>query len=209
MTYVAVSKHGAATALASTTDFQHFVRHGIIFAVENKDVVLFPDRVGDRFAALHRPNGATRFSSPEMWIARSHDLLHWGSHEPLHVPLAEWESGRIGGGAPPVRVEDGWLEIYHGNRRPTQIGEVGCYQGAAMLLSADEPGRVLKQAAEPLLWPTEPFERGGFVNDVVFPTGVIERGDEWLIFYGAGDACTAVARMRRADVLATLKPVSS
>jgi predicted GH43/DUF377 family glycosyl hydrolase len=63
----------------------------------------------------------------------------------------------------------------------------------------------LKSAAEPLLWPTESFERGGFVNDVVFPTGVVERDDQWLIFYGAGDACTAVARMRRDDVLATLR----
>src|SRR5215472_10395352 len=35
-TYVAVSRHGAATALASTTDFKSFARHGIIFPPENK-----------------------------------------------------------------------------------------------------------------------------------------------------------------------------
>ena len=42
-TYVAVSRHGAATALASTRDFKEFKRHGIIFYPENKDVVLFPE----------------------------------------------------------------------------------------------------------------------------------------------------------------------
>lgn len=41
-TYVAVSRHGAATALASTSDFLKFERHGIIFCPENKDVILFP-----------------------------------------------------------------------------------------------------------------------------------------------------------------------
>ena len=48
-TYVAVSRHGAATALASTTDFRHFERHGIIFCPENKDVVLFPEKVGGEY----------------------------------------------------------------------------------------------------------------------------------------------------------------
>ena len=54
-TYVAVSRHGPATALASTSDFVTFERHGIIFCPENKDVVLFPEPIGGRFAALHRP----------------------------------------------------------------------------------------------------------------------------------------------------------
>ncbi len=54
-TYVAVSRHGPATALGSTTNFRTFDRHGIIFCPENKDVVLFPDKVSSNFAALHRP----------------------------------------------------------------------------------------------------------------------------------------------------------
>ena len=54
-TYVAVSRHGPATALASTTDFRTFERHGIIFCPENKDVVLFPERIGGNYTALHRP----------------------------------------------------------------------------------------------------------------------------------------------------------
>ena len=77
-TYVAVSRHGAATALASTTDFRQFERHGIIFCPENKDVVLFPEQVGGEFVALHRPNAATPFCRPEMWVARSPDLVRLG-----------------------------------------------------------------------------------------------------------------------------------
>src|ERR1041384_8121528 len=78
-TYVAVSRHGAATALAATRDFNSFERHGIIFPPENKDVVLFPERIGNQHFALHRPNAATPFTKPEMWLARSPDLFHWGT----------------------------------------------------------------------------------------------------------------------------------
>ena len=150
-TYVAVSRHGAATALASTEDFATFERHGIIFPPENKDVVLFPERIGGRYAALHRPNPATLFHPPEMWLAWSSNLRDWGGHEPLSFAPAEWESGRVGGGVPPIRTEEGWLEIYHGNRRPARPGEVGEYTSAALLLDLDNPAKVLKRTREPIL----------------------------------------------------------
>src|SRR3954454_3083313 len=38
-TYVAVSRHGPATALGSTAEFKEFTRQGVIFCSENKDVV--------------------------------------------------------------------------------------------------------------------------------------------------------------------------
>src|SRR4051794_29690821 len=112
-TYVAVSRHGAATALASTEDFLGFERHGIIFCPENKDVVLFPERVAGEYVALHRPNAATPFCRPEIWVARSGDLVRWGRHDVLHGGGGDWETGRVGAGPPPLRVPGGWLAIYH------------------------------------------------------------------------------------------------
>jgi len=206
-TYVAVSRHGAATALASTTDFQSFERHGIIFCSENKDVVLFPERVGGDFVALHRPNPATPFCRPEMWIAHSPDLRHWGKHACLHGGGGEWETGRVGAGTPPVRVADGWLEIYHGNRRPTKPGEVGTYSTGVLLLDPDDPSRVLRRAVDSIFEPTASFERVGFVPDVVFPTGIVEIPDAYLVYYGAADACSAVVEFRRDELLGALVEV--
>ena len=139
-TYVSVSRHGAGTALASTTDFKSFDRHGMIFCPENKDVVLFPERIDGEYVALHRPNAATPFCRPEMWVARSPDLIHWGRHECLHGGGAAWETGRVGAGTPPVRSDEGWVEIYHGNRQPSQPGEVGMYSTGVLLLDLDKPG---------------------------------------------------------------------
>ncbi len=204
ITYVAVSRHGAATALASTRDFRSFDRHGIIFPPENKDVVLLSEPLGGRHAALHRPNPATPFSAPAMWLAWSDDLIHWGGHEPFFSGTDVWENGRVGAGPPPIRVADGWLEIYHGNRRPESPGEVGRYQAAAMLLDAANPARVLRTSGRPILEPSEPFERQGFVPEVVFPTGIVERDAKLLVYYGAGDTYTAVAEARKQEVIQSL-----
>jgi predicted GH43/DUF377 family glycosyl hydrolase len=193
ITYVAVSRHGAATGLLSTKDFNAFERHGVIFPPENKDVVLFPEPIDRSYVALHRPVCAIPFTGPEMWVARSPDLVHWGGHEPLYRGQTAWESGRVGAGAPPLRTERGWLEIYHGNRRPTRAGHVGAYCAGAMLLDLENPGRILRVAPHSLIEPTEDFERLGFVPDVVFPGGVVESNGSVLIYYGAADQCTAVA----------------
>jgi predicted GH43/DUF377 family glycosyl hydrolase len=203
-TYVAVSRHGAATALASTTDFRQFKRHGIIFCPENKDVVLFPEPIDGHYVALHRPNAATPFCRPEMWIARSPDLVNWGRHECLHGGGGEWETGRVGAGTPPARVDAGWLEIYHGNRQPTRPGEVGTYSTGVLLLDPENPARVLRRTAASIFEPTANFERHGFVPDVVFPTGIVEAGDSYLVYYGAADSCTAVVEFSKREILNAL-----
>jgi predicted GH43/DUF377 family glycosyl hydrolase len=206
ITYVAVSRHGPATALAWTDDFRTFHREGVIFCPENKDVVLFPEQVGGSYAALHRPVCGTPFTRPEMWTARSPDLVHWGDHRPLVLGGGAWQSGRVGAGAPPVRVSDGWLEVYHGNRQPTRPGEVGTYYGGAILLDPDDPARVLRRTPEPFFRPEAEFETAGFVANVVFPTAVVRDGETLLIYYGAADAVTAVAEFSEEAILASLVP---
>lgn len=206
-TYVAVSRHGPATALASTRDFRTFERHGIVFCPENKDVVLFPEKIGEDFAALHRPMCGTPFTKPEMWVARSPDLQHWGSHEPLSLDGGAWRSGRVGAGAPPIRVQDGWLEIYHGNTQPSHAGDVGAYFGGAILLDPQDPSRVIRRSEHPVLAPEMDFEVSGFVPKVVFPTGVVPAGDSLLIYYGAADTCVGMVELSQRDLLESCENV--
>ncbi|MEX0776549.1 MAG: glycoside hydrolase family 130 protein [Phycisphaeraceae bacterium] len=218
-TYVAVSRHGACTAMASTTDFVRFKRHGVIFPAENKDVVLFPRKISGAYVALHRPNPRTHFARPEMWLAWSSDLVHWGHHQVLmsdaaphraaagaESSKADWRIGRVGAGCPPVETRAGWLEIYHGNDKPAGSAshEVGAYVAAAVLIDRDNPRKVLAMAPEPIMRPEADFERTGFVPNVVFPTGIIERGDRYQVYYGAADACTGVVEWDKDSLLALL-----
>ena len=204
ITYVAVSRHGVATALASTKDFKTFERHGIIFPPENKDVVLFPEKIDGEYYALHRPNAATPFTRPEMWLATSRDLTHWGHHEQFLGGGEQWDIGRIGAGTPPIRTPEGWLEIYHGNSKREEDAGIGTYAGGLLLLDLENPRRIVGRSGAVFLPETE-YEREGFVPNVVFPTGVVERDGMLLVYYGGADTFTGVVEFAMKDLLTAVK----
>lgn len=210
ISYVSVSRHGACTSFASTTDFKTFQRHGVQFPSENKDVVLLPERVSGKYVAYHRPVSATPFGKPEMWTATSTDLVCWGDHRPVRFDDrcgngdGQWNNGRVGGGTVPVRCDRGWLSMFHGNAKSDVAGRVGRYCGALMVGHANDPGRVVAVSSEPVLVPDQAFETDGFVPGVVFPTAWIEIGHRVAIFYGAADERTAVAMTTREALLASV-----
>jgi len=199
VTYVAVSRHGAAAALASTKDFKSFERHGIIFCPENKDAVLFPEKISGQYYAFHRPNAATPFTKPEMWLASSPDLIHWGNHRCVaHSRAGMWDSARIGAGAAPIRTPEGWLEIYHGADSENR------YCLGALLLDLQQPWKVLARSREPIMEPMADYERSGFFGKVVFTNGHLVDGDIVTIYYGASDSVICGARFSIQEILTSL-----
>ncbi|HEX7010073.1 MAG TPA: glycoside hydrolase family 130 protein [Phycisphaeraceae bacterium] len=204
ITYVAVSRHGVSTCLMSSTDLQHFRRHGIIFCPENKDVLLFPEKIAGDYVAIHRPVTSIRFRPPQMWLARSPDLIHWGGHEHLLGAQKAFENSRLGGGTPPIKTPHGWLTLYHGSQRREGDPGPGVYSAGALLLDLHHPKRILAQTPEPVMTPQMEFEQKGFVRDVVFPTGVVEQGEELHVYYGAADESVGVVGFAREELLSAM-----
>ncbi|MBN1845466.1 MAG: glycoside hydrolase family 130 protein [Sedimentisphaerales bacterium] len=189
--YTAVSGDSWATMLAVTDDFVSVEKKGLIFCPENKDVALFPEKVNGKYIALHRPNNSG-FGRASIWYAESPDLLHWGNHQCLLRPRENpYESLKIGGGAPPIKTDQGWLVIYHGK------GDESRYSLFCLLLDGDDPSRIVRRAAAPLLVADRPYETNGFFGNVVFSNGLVVRDDRIFIYYGAADesVCLAVARL--------------
>jgi len=217
ITYVAVSEHGIATSMLSTTDFVTFRRHGVIFCPENKDVVLFPEKVMGNYVALHRPSGSANIRPPGIWLARSPDLIHWGTHTQLLGPeTGSLDSGgldsggledRIGGGAPPIRTREGWLCMYHRSLKADREDVAGVYAGFTLLLDLDNPAKVLAKSDGAVMVPVEPFEKEGFLGGVVFPTGIVDQDGRVLIYYGAADECVGVTAFDREAMLDSLVAV--
>jgi len=199
ITYVAVSPHGVTTGLASTRDFRSLQRHGTVFAPENKDVALFAGRVNGRYYALHRPHSPL-FRKNDIWLAESPDLFCWGHHRHL-LGLREglWDETRIGAGAVPFRIDEGWLEIYHGADRRNR------YCLGAVLLDGERPWNVIARCEEPILEPQAPCECSGFFGGVVFTCGLLFEDKTLKIYYGAADTALCYAEVPLADVLATLR----
>ena len=211
--FTIVSPDNWATALVSTDDLApregacQLERHGTIFHPSNKDVSIFPERIGGQYYALHRPNNEG-FGKASIWLARSPDLEHWGHHECLLRPRTEPEAAalseavKIGGGPPCLKTPRGWLQLYHGK------GENQRYTLHLALLALDDPSRVLARTVRPIFEPQEEYETTGFFGGVVFATGLVEFGDRVLVYYGASDDKTCAAATSIDELLTLLDQAS-
>ena len=196
--YKSVAPNGICVSLATTTDWQHFEKKGIIFAPENLDVAIFPEKVNGRFVALHRPV-PRMFGAPNMWVAYSPDLMAWGEHHFLMgIREDAWDSGRIGAAAVPIRTERGWLEIYHGATPDNH------YCLGALLLAPDEPHEIIARGTEPILSPEQPYEIDGFVPNVCFSCGALAEDDRLVIYYGGADTVMAGCEISISELLESL-----
>lgn len=196
--YVGVCNLGVTTCLASTKDFNTYKRHGIIFCPDNKDVVLFPDRVDGKYYAMHRPVSPL-FGKQEIWIAESTDLCNWGNHRCLMGPRPNyWDELKIGASAVPFMVKQGWLEIYHGVDRENR------YCLGAVLLDSDEPWKVLKRSEKPIFEPETDYECNGFFGNVVFSCGLLCEDGKLKLYYGAADTVICYAELSLEEIIKSL-----
>lgn len=206
MNYTAVSEHGIATGVATAAggDLRRWERRGVAFAPQNRDVTIFPERVGGAYAALHRPM-PEGIGHPAIWWASSPDLVRWGDHRFVAGRRkGAWDDLKIGGGAPPFRFDAGgkrgWLAVYHG-----VTAEPLTYALGALLLDERDPSRVLARSHTPILAPEAPYEKRGFFGNVVFTCGTVLHGDAVRVYYGAADGVTAVADVPLEDIASGLR----
>ena len=181
-----------AIGLATTKDFQNFrLIHDVILPY-NRNAVLFPRKIGGKYAMLHRPSDPGHTAFGDVFYAQSPDLTHWGQHRFVFGPTQAWQSTKVGPGPVPIEIDDGWLLLYHGVKT-TCSGYIYCVGGA--ILDLEEPWRVRHRTKRYLLAPTEPYERIGDVPNVVFPCAAIvdEATGRLAMYYGGADTCVAVA----------------
>jgi len=198
ISYVGVSPFGVTSCLASTKDFRSFQRHGVIFCPENKDVVLFPEQIEGKYYVLHRPVSPL-FKRRDIWIAESTDLRCWGNHRFLCGPRADcWDQIKVGASAVPFRIEQGWLEIYHG------VGRDNRYCLGAVLLDAERPWKVIARTDKPILEPQTDYEIKGFFGNVVFTCGLLCENDKLKIYYGVADTAICYAELSLEECLKSL-----
>ena len=193
------------TGLAMTKDFRHFRRLGRITSpvLDDRDVILFPEKVGGKYALLHRPKQfvgpAYGVAYPSIWIKFSDDLLDW-ENQPSHLLLSgrpgTWEE-KVGGSTPPVLTEEGWLMLYHG----VADGGRSRYSVGAALLDRDDPRKVIARLREPILVPEFPYETQGCYEGCVFPTGNVVVDGTLYVYYGAADQYVGVATCRLDELL--------
>ncbi len=72
--------HGPTIGIAWTHDFETFHQLDNAFLPFNRNGVLFPRRVGDRYLLLSRPSDGGHTAFGDIFLSESPDLVHWGRH---------------------------------------------------------------------------------------------------------------------------------
>jgi predicted GH43/DUF377 family glycosyl hydrolase len=171
----------------------------------HKNWVIFPEKIGGKYAVLHSLNPRVMISYHESFDVKPGDYLNSYDSTFSVQRNSSWDTVVRGAGAPPVKTEKGWLLFYHAMNGH----DYGQYKVGAMLLDLQNPEKVIARSPFPVLEPQAVYEKSGFKPGVVYLTGAVVRDGRLLVYYGASDSyvCTAECRLDEiTDTLVREKP---
>jgi beta-1,4-mannooligosaccharide/beta-1,4-mannosyl-N-acetylglucosamine phosphorylase len=197
--------NGCYLGLAQTDDFESYKFLGKCSEDDNRNGVLFPEKVNGKYLRLDRPNTVQLDGGPTsgnaICLSESENLIDWNFKGTVIGGRFHYWDERVGAGPPPIKTDEGWLQIYHGIAE--HFGASSIYQSGVMLLDLDNPTKVISRGRFNILEPRELYELTGQVPNVVFPSGAIvegvdpsefaKRSSEVKIYYGAADTCVGLA----------------
>ena len=162
--------------------------------VDDKDLALLPEKIDGNYLLYHRVNNQI--------CADVLPNLHTGEKVTRCIEIMAprrgmWDGVKVGSAAPPIRVGENWLMIYHG------ISRHATYRLGAALLGPDGT-TLLARTADPVFEPLEKYEKEGEVANVVFSCGAVVRGDTIFLYYGAADRVIGVATASLAHIINAL-----
>lgn len=212
------TNHGLRGGIAVTDDFEK-VEILSYTLPDNRNMVLFPEKINGMYMRLERPmpvysrDGKDAF---DIWASRSPDLRFWGdSRLVLGLEQVPFANDKIGPAAPPVKTEKGWLTLFHAVHIDPSRGKNGwekewtkCYHAGIMLLDSEDPTKVVGISSVPLIAPETRWEVDeGMRTNVIFPGGMIlEENGEVKIYYGASDTVECLATADVNELLSLVCP---
>jgi beta-1,4-mannooligosaccharide/beta-1,4-mannosyl-N-acetylglucosamine phosphorylase len=193
---------GPTIGVAWTRDFRKFHQEENAFLQFNRNGVLFPRKIGGRYAMLSRPGGPGHNPYGNIFFSESPDMTYWGRHR-LVMRTADaggWGNLKIGPGPTPIETREGWLLIYHGVIQ-TCSGFV--YRAGAALLDLEEPWKVRACGQHYILAPRELYECVGDVPNVVFPCAALvdAPSGRLAIYYGCADSVVGLAFAHAGEIV--------
>ena len=197
---------GCRVALFKSQDLESLEFVNYINVPDNRNMVIFPEKSPDgRYMRLERPNTLAQGGKGNIWISHSPDLIHWGDSSEIitNTELYNFGLSGLGPSTVPLRIDEGWLIIFHGVMNNCTTRE---YSAGAAILDADDPTQVKYLAKHPVLAPEAEYELRGLVDHVCFPCAKILEDDGTLkLYYGGADTVQCVALAKLDDVVHACK----
>jgi len=192
------------SGIMKSKDLKHFeqVSYTTPFEINDRDNILFPEKINERFVLLRRPEEyiGDKYGTekPAMWITYSDDLVNWDEPKLLATSRegVDWEYKKIGGSTPPIKTDEGWLVIYHG------VDADNVYRAGAMMLDLENPEKVIARPRKFILEPEAYYEKFGlYIPNVVFPTGNVVKDGIIYIYYGCTDTAISLATVPLKEII--------
>lgn len=204
LTYSAFDGRSARLCLATSKDLYTWEKKGILFPewmegsdkVWSKSGAILPEPIHGRYIMY--------FGDTSIWIAYSEDLIHWTPiKEPVFAPSVDpkaFDSALIEPGPQPLLTEKGILLIYNAARKIAESEDPSFgklrYSAGQVLLSKEDPSKVLKRTKTPFFVPGTHDEILGQVDNVVFVEGLATYKGVYYLYYGMADSKIGVAIYR-------------
>jgi len=207
MTTCSVSPERQSTTLYASENGLDWRFEDVVLDHQNKDMLIFEGLIGGHYWAQTRPLGDLYFAyppgsewhaGPSINLAHSPDARFWKPcRKPGIRPRSDMPATtRMGGGAPPILTDEGWLTLWHGVE-PKDI--VGIYRTYWSILDRDDPSRILRTGDRPLIEAnpalTQPLAAQMYLHDVVFTTGIADAGDHYIVASGEADLACRITRI--------------
>lgn len=184
------------TGMHSTKDFKNFIHHGVLLPeVPAKNASLLPEKIDGNFALYYR-----EFTErgEVLKLAFTKDFTSWTDTKEISWPARnDWTNLKFGLGSQPIIIPQGFLVVSHG------VDPTSTYRLGLMLFDREDPSKLIWHAG-PILEPEMPYEKEGYVANVVYTCGAVICGDELWIYYGGADRVMGRAVMQMKDITSAI-----
>ncbi len=179
MTYVAFSGLRTYIVLAESNDLLSWKKRGIIMKY-TKSGALLHGKIDDKYYLY--------FGDMNVYLAVSKDLKKWKVHEePVLTPRADkFDSRLVEVGPCPIMTKKGIFVVYNSS-------DGNEYNAGYAMFSKKNPEKLIARTNRPRMSATQPWESYGKVNYVVFVEGLVEKDNQYFLYYGGADKSIGVA----------------
>lgn len=218
--YTALSRYpftaeGIKVAVAVSSNLNEVEERHLITPFNAKAMTLFPERINGKIVVIfsaHTDNPPAQICMAE--FDRIEDLWdeeYWEEwiknidNHAINFKRNKYDHLEIG--APPIKTKDGWLLVYSHIQNyfhhPENLDRI--FGIEALLLDFNDPTKIIGRTRGPIIVPEEAYEMSGYVADVIFPSGALVEDGILIIYYGAADTTTCIARVNLDDLIKTMK----
>jgi predicted GH43/DUF377 family glycosyl hydrolase len=196
LTYTGYNKTDAQLCLATSKDLIHWERKGVIVPANKgnwnvkwtKSGAIVPEKIDGKYWMYFL--GTSADNKDQGGLAYSADLMHWteATKTPvLPVRPGQFDSRVAEPGPSPIVTPSGIVLLYNG------ADDKLVYRTGVAIFDRKNPRKLLWRSDQPIFQPEKEWERVGQVPNVVFVEGMLKRGEQYLVYYGAADKYVGVA----------------